>query len=130
MLHALHSTGADEAPINGIQARRPGGGGRGGGPFVFDRWESVVGGLEVREALLTRHVLGLEPEAGEPVAADELVAAALGRDEHEAPGGRSVRRRAGTRLGGGKRGGVHTRMIGAGRPPFDGPLSKKQQVGL
>src|SRR5215210_3061690 len=80
------------------------------GHFFFDRWESVVGVLQVREARVARGLAGLEPQPGEPVAADELVAAAGGRDEHEAARrgcGRALGGAAGTRLGGGERGGGH-----------------------
>ena len=61
--------------------------------------------LQVREAVLAARVPLLEPQPGEPVAADELVAAAAGRDEHEAPGRRGIGvGLARTRLGGGERG--------------------------
>ena len=64
-----------------------------------------MGVLQVREALLARGVALLEPQQGEPVAADELVTAAGGRDEHEAPcGRRPVVGTAGTRLAGGESG--------------------------
>lgn len=37
----------------------------------------------MRETLVSPHLARLEPQAGEPVAADQLVTAAGGRDEHE-----------------------------------------------
>src|SRR5215210_5813410 len=89
-------------------ARRPGGGGRGGGPLVVDRWESVVGALQMGEALVAGGLARLEAQAREPVAADELVAPARGRHEHEAAcRGRVAGRVAGTNLVGGDRCGGH-----------------------
>src|SRR5215208_78416 len=87
------------------------------GLSVFDRWESVVAVLEVREALRARRLARLEAQACEPVAADELVAAAGGRDEHEAARhrcGRVAGRAVETKLARGKRGGGHGKDDRAG----------------
>src|SRR5829696_6016333 len=106
-------------------ARRPGGGGRSGGPLVFDRWESVVGTLQMVEALLAGELARLEAQAREPVAADELVAATGGRDEHEAARrgcGRVAGRVAGTNLVGGDRCGGHGKHDRAAGPPLRWPV--------
>ena len=81
----------------------------------------------MREALLAPGLPRLEPQAGEPVAADELVAAAGGRDEHEAaaPAGRAGagrRRERGWLAGSAAE--VMGSMIGPDGRSCDGPLSK------
>src|SRR5215218_4952549 len=76
----------------------------------------------MREALLAPRVPCLELEAGEPVAADELVPAALGRDEVQAPCGRAVRGGAGTSLAVGECGGVHAQDDRARGAPLRWPV--------
>ena len=78
-----------------------------------------------RSARSPRDVARLEAQAREPVAADELVAAAGGRDEHEAPrrgGGRVAGRVAGTKLAGGERGGGHGKHDRAAGPALRWPV--------
>ena len=97
LFHVVKGTAGPQPRLKGVRPAAPEEeGGTAGRSSVLDLWESVVGVLEMREALVAPHLARLEPQPGEPVAAHHLVAAAaarLGGDEHEAARGAGPRRR-------------------------------------
>ena len=135
LLHAADAYPRDSTPPN-ARDRRPAApeeeGGAAGRSVSIDGSQSW-GCFRCAKRASPRVLARLEPQPGEPVAADELVAAAGGRDEHEAPrrgagGLRSALRGRGWLAGSAAE--VMASMIGPRAAPLRWPVVQEQQVAV